>query len=80
MFWGPYNETHFLQTNRLQDASVRQNKDSKPLNLSQLLVPFELLIGGLIVGALSVWAEMKWRKRVQRKRQVNVSWNLNHFK
>ena len=51
----------------LQDASTRQNKDSEPLNLSQLLVPFELLMGGLVVGALTLWAEMKWSKRMQRK-------------
>ena len=42
------------------------------MNISQLLVPFEFLIGGIIIGALSLWAEMKWSKRKQRKTQKVV--------
>ena len=52
---------------RLQGGSGNRAAEKSAYVLSQMLAPFEMLLGGVLLGLLSLWAEIRRGKKVIRR-------------
>ena len=57
---------------RLQGGSGNHAAEKSAYVLSQMLAPFEMLLGGVLLGLLSLWAEIRRGKRVIVRRSATV--------
>ena len=54
----------FSKVSRLRGGSGNRAAEKSPYVLSQMLAPFEMLLGGVLLGLLSLWAEIRRGKKV----------------
>ena len=57
---------------RLRGGSGNRAAEKSPYVLSQMLAPFEMLLGGVLLGLLSLWAEIRRGKKVIVRRSAIV--------